>query len=59
MGRIDHLSNDFNSAVAAINYGKLLAEQTPRSTLRKEIQDLATVVRRTAVAPKAAQAVES
>ena len=43
---IAQLSNDFKTVDSCVNYGKLLAEQGPRSTLRKEIQELAERIRR-------------
>jgi len=41
---IGRLSNDYSSAIRGGNYGKVLAEAAPRSTLRKEVAELATEV---------------
>jgi MinD-like ATPase involved in chromosome partitioning or flagellar assembly len=39
------LSNDYQSVLSSINYGKPLAANSPRSILRQDIQSLAQGVR--------------
>lgn len=41
---IGRLSNNYSSAVRGINYGEPLARSAPRSSLRKELAELATQV---------------
>lgn len=41
---IECLSNDYPSVIRSINYGKLLSESAPRSTVRREIAALANQV---------------
>ena len=40
------LSNDYNSAIKGLNYGQPLAEAASRSTLRRELRELATKYRK-------------
>ena len=47
--RIGHLSNDYKGVLASINFGKLLADSSPRSGLRADIQVLARSLRSSAV----------
>jgi pilus assembly protein CpaE len=44
--RMSMLSNDYKHAVASLNYGQTLAQIAPRSSLRREIKQLAALVRR-------------
>ncbi len=39
--QIGHLSNDYKAVLSSVNYGKPLAENSPRSELRQDIQNLA------------------
>lgn len=39
--QMGHLSNDYKAVLSAVNYGKPLAENSPRSELRLDIQTLA------------------
>jgi pilus assembly protein CpaE len=43
--QLGHLSNDYQSVLSSINYGKPLAANSPRSILRQDIQSLAQGVR--------------
>jgi pilus assembly protein CpaE len=43
--QLGHLSNDYQSVLSSINYGKPLAANSPRSILRQDIQNLAQGVR--------------
>jgi pilus assembly protein CpaE len=43
--RLGCLSDDYRKAVASINVGRTLAEASPRSTLRRDIQKLAREIR--------------
>jgi len=38
------LGNDYHSAVACVNYGRVLADYSPRATLRRELKELAQTV---------------
>ncbi len=51
--RIECLSNDYRNVVSSINYGKPLAEDSPRSPLCREIRKLAGAVHEV-VAPRQA-----
>ena len=51
--RIECLSNDYRNVVSSINYGKPLAEGSPRSPLCREIRKLASAVHED-VAPRQA-----
>jgi pilus assembly protein CpaE len=46
--RLAPLSNDYKGVLSSINYGKLLAETSPRSALRADIQNLAKSARESA-----------
>lgn len=43
--QLGHLSNDYQSVLSSINYGKPLAANSPRSVLRQDIQNLAQGIR--------------